>query len=96
MNYLYPKNLKESPTLWLWSLKDIGIIGVLAIISVLILTQFSWSVPLVGTGLYAFLTIRFGDETMMNFINYAACYFIFDAQYNEWRADGIEKERSDL
>ena len=27
--YIYPDNLKSKATLWLWELRDIGIIGIL-------------------------------------------------------------------
>ena len=33
--YIYPENLKAKPMLWLWLLRDIAIIGVAALISVL-------------------------------------------------------------
>lgn len=32
--YIYPDNLKSKATLWLWELRDIGIIGVGCLISV--------------------------------------------------------------
>ena len=37
--YIYPENLKAKPMLWLWLLRDIAIIGVAALISVLSLVQ---------------------------------------------------------
>ena len=37
--YMYPDNLKAKATLWLWELKDIGIIGVGLLISVFALSQ---------------------------------------------------------
>ena len=33
--YIYPDNLKSKAVLWLWELRDIAIIGVGALISVL-------------------------------------------------------------
>ena len=45
--------------LWLWELRDIGIIGVGLLISVLALTQTGIAPPLVLTAVYAFLSIRF-------------------------------------
>ena len=44
--------------LWLWELRDIGIIGVGLLISVLALTQTGIALPLVLTAVYAFLRIR--------------------------------------
>ena len=37
--YIYPENLKAKPILWLWLLRDIAVIGVAALISVLSLVQ---------------------------------------------------------
>ena len=37
--YIYPDNLSAKATLWLWELRDIGIIGVGLLLSVLALTQ---------------------------------------------------------
>ena len=37
--YIYPDNLKSKAMLWLWELRDIGIIGVGLLLSVLALTQ---------------------------------------------------------
>lgn len=34
--YIYPDNLKSKAILWLWELRDIAIIGVGALISVLL------------------------------------------------------------
>ena len=54
--YIYPENLKAKPMLWLWLLRDIAIIGVAALISVLSLVQGVGMAPLVVTVLYAFLS----------------------------------------
>ena len=56
--YIYPENLKAKPMLWLWLLRDIAVIGVTALISVLSLVQGIGMVPLVVTVLYAFLSIQ--------------------------------------
>ena len=59
--FIYPENLKAKPMLWLWELRDIGIIGVGFLLSVLALSQ--------GAGMIhscyvyssiSFLTIRCG------------------------------------
>ena len=47
--YIYPENLKAKPMLWLWLLRDIAIIGVAALISVLSLVQGVGMAPLVVT-----------------------------------------------
>ena len=60
--YIYPDNLSAKATLWLWELRDIGIIGVGLLLSVLALTQTGIALPLVLTAVFAFLTIRHEDK----------------------------------
>ncbi|MBS6955399.1 MAG: hypothetical protein KH230_19470 [Enterocloster asparagiformis] len=76
--YIYPDNLKSKATLWLWQLKDIGIIGVCAVVSILALTQAGFFPPIVLTAVFAFLTIRFEDT-------YACRFFFTCQQLYEWR-----------
>ena len=47
--FIYPENLKAKPMLWLWELRDIGIIGVSFLLSVLALSQGMSMIPLVIT-----------------------------------------------
>ena len=56
--FIYPDNLKAKATLRLWQLRDVAIIGVAFLLSVLALAQTGTMLPLVGTVLYAFLAIR--------------------------------------
>lgn len=83
--YIYPDNLKSKATLWLWHLKDIGIIGVCALVSIFSAAQAGFFFPIVLTGVYAFLTIRFEDTSILDFIRYACAYFFFRQQFFEWR-----------
>ena len=83
--YMYPDNLKAKATLWLWELKDIGIIGVGLLISVFALSQTGILVPIVLTAVYAFLAIRFEDTSILDFIRYACAFFILKQQMYEWR-----------
>lgn len=83
--YIYPDHLRAKATLWLWQLKDIGIIGVAALVSVLAVSQLGLWPPIVLTAVYAFLTIRFEDTSIMDFIRYACAFFILKQQFYEWR-----------
>lgn len=83
--YIYPDHLRAKATLWLWQLKDIGIIGVAALVSVLAVSQLGLWPPIVLTAVYAFLTIRFEDTSIMDFIRYACAFFISKQQFYEWR-----------
>ena len=83
--YLYPQNLKAAANMWLWSLKDFAILGVIALLSIVLLVQFQLLPPVVATLCFGFLTIRMDDTTILDFINYAVRYFITTQQYYEWR-----------
>ena len=55
--YIYPDNLKSSPTLWLWRLKDMTIGGLLAVFGVAMLAQFKTLLFAAIAAMYLFLTI---------------------------------------
>lgn len=54
-------------------------------LSILILVELHVLLPAAATLCYAFLTIRMDDTTIMDFLRYAARYFITTQQYYEWR-----------
>ena len=83
--YIYPENLKAAPTLFLWRLKDLAVIGIGALISVLALSQIGLTIPIVITLAYAFLAIRFEDTSILDFIKYAVRYFFVEQQEFRWR-----------
>ena len=56
--YYYPYNLRSQAKLWLWNLRDIVIIGIALLISILALTQMKFILPLALTLVYMFLSIR--------------------------------------
>ena len=83
--YIYPDNLTAKATLWLWELRDIGVIGVGLLLSVLALTQAGLLFPLVMTAAYAFLSIRFDGTSILDFIRSAGAFLITKQQFYEWR-----------
>lgn len=83
--YMYPDHLKAKATLWLWELRDIGIISAGLLISVFALSQVGIMFPIVITAVYAFLSIKFEDTSILDFIRYACAFFIFKSQMFEWR-----------
>ena len=83
--YLYPQNLKATANLWLWGLRDFAILCVAALLSVLALVQLPFMVPAAVTLCFAFLTIRMDDTTVLDFLRYAASYFISSQQNYDWR-----------
>lgn len=83
--YLYPRNLKAKANMWLWGLRDFTILSIAALISMVLLVQYSFMIPAALTLGYGFLTIRLDDSTIMDFIHYAVRYFLTTQQYYEWR-----------
>ena len=69
--YLYPENLTARPMLWLWTLRDVAFIGVGLLLSVLALTQAGKVVPLVVTAALAFICIRHGGVSILDFLRAA-------------------------
>lgn len=95
--YLYPQNLKSQAKLWLWNLRDLIIIGIALLLSVLAIAQLKLVLPLALTLGYAFLSIRFEDNTVLDFIRRGIRFFITSQQYFEWKSADISShaERSD-
>ena len=82
--FIYPENLKAKPMLWLWLLRDIGILGVCLLLSVLSLVQGIGMAPLVLTVLYAFLAIQVDGSSILDFLRRAACFLFLYQQNYEW------------
>ena len=83
--FIYPDNLKAKATLWLWELRDVAVIGLGLLFSALIIAQWGFVPPLVATFLYAFLSIRMDDASILDFLRYAVCFLFLHQQYYEWR-----------
>ena len=60
--YMYPDNLKGKATLWLWYLRDIGIVGVGAIIGVIAISHANFYMPMALVGCYAFAFFIFSQQ----------------------------------
>lgn len=85
--FIYPENLKAKPMLWLWLLRDVAILGVCLLLSILSLVQGIGMAPLVVTVLYAFLAIQVDGSSILDFLRRAACFLFLNQQYYEWRLD---------
>jgi hypothetical protein len=88
--YIYPHNLKSQAKLWFWNLRDIAIIGVALLISILALTQIKIVLPLALTLAYMFLSIRLDDTSILDFVKQGVKYFLLTQQYYEWKEDKNE------
>ena len=82
--FIYPDNLKAKATLWLWELRDVAILGVGFLLSILAIAQTGILLPLVVTVLYAFLSIRLEGSSILDFIRYAVYFLIFKRHCYEW------------
>lgn len=82
--YIYPDNLRAKATLWLWELRDVAILSVAFLLSVLALAQTGLFPPLVITCLYAFLSIRLEDTSILDFMRYALNFLLIHQQEYEW------------
>ncbi len=83
--YIYPDNLRAKAKLWLWELRDVAIIGIGFLLSVLALAQGLGMLPLVVTVLYAFLSIRMEGASILDFMRCAVCFLFLHQQYYEWK-----------
>ena len=83
--YIYPNDLKAKPTLWLWALRDVAVIGICLVLSVLALVELRLVPPLIITVLYAFLSIRLEEASILDFLCYATCFLFIKQQYFEWK-----------
>ncbi len=83
--YIYPDNLRAKAKLWLWELRDVAVIGIGGLLSVLALAQGFGVLLLIITVLYAFLSIRMEGASILDFLRCAICFLFLHQQYYEWR-----------
>lgn len=83
--FIYPENLKAKATLWLWELRDLAVVGIALLVSVLCLAVFKTFVPIVFAAAYAFLAIRIEGFCVLDFLKFGVTYFILKPQVYEWR-----------
>lgn len=89
-HYLYPQNLRAAASMWLWSLRDFVTLSVAALFSAVLLVELRLLLPAAATLCYGFLTIRLEDTTVLDFLRWAARYFVGAQQRFAWRQE-VEK-----
>lgn len=77
--------MKAKAKLWLWELRDVAVIGIGLLLSVLALAQSGDMFLLVLTILYGFLSIRMEGASIFDFMKCAICFLFLHQQYYEWR-----------
>ena len=83
--YIYPENLKAKARLWLWELRDVAILGGALLLAVFSLVRGGTYLPLIFAAVYAFLSIRMEDTSILDFLRYAARFLFLQPQRFEWR-----------
>ena len=83
--YIYPHNMRTKVKLWFWTLKDLIILGVALTLSVVSWVKIGFILPAALTVVYGFLTMRFEDTSILDFIKTACRYFVGSQQYFEWK-----------
>ena len=91
--YYYPYNLKSQAKLWLWNLRDVVIIGVALLLSILAMTQIKFYIPMALTLVHMFLSIRLEDVCVLDYIRCGVKYFLLSQQYFEWKEGNSDEER---
>ncbi|MCL2488897.1 MAG: hypothetical protein FWE80_09465 [Oscillospiraceae bacterium] len=83
--YIYPSNLKARATLFLWRLKDV-VIGILLImLGAVMLSQTGSPVLLAAAAVYALLSIRFEENSVLDYMKYAFRFCVSKQQLYVWR-----------
>lgn len=81
--YIYPENLNIRATIWLWTLKDAAISGILLLLGVAAMAELNSMFLLVVAATYAFVTVRIEDNCIRDYIIYA-CRFFFGQRRFVW------------
>lgn len=85
--YIYPQNMKLKPKLWLWSVRDLIIIGISSIPAILAVAKLHFFIPAAMAAVYAFLSIRFDDRSVLDYIKRAVSFFVSSQQSFFWKED---------
>ena len=83
--YIYPSNLKAKASLLFWTLRDVLIALVLALLGMLALSQTQSPVLLSVAAAYAFLSIRLEDTSILDFLGRAWRFVVSSQQLYKWR-----------
>ena len=89
--FYYPKNLKASPRIWYWAVRDFVILGVLVFVAIvlgmLIHSLYTLCVPMV----WAIVSIRMDDQTIWEALCCACRFFLTGQQTFYWNGSDAVK-----
>ena len=84
--YIYPDNLKGKSTMFLWTLRDMLIVMIGAVLSAACAAVFDFIIPGGAGGAYALLTTRVDSElTIPDYIRFALRFVVTEQQVFYWR-----------
>lgn len=77
--------MKTQAKLWFWNLRDVVILGTSLTVSAVSLVKLGWVVPLAISLVFAFLSIRLDDCSVLDYVRRAVRFFITEQQYFKWK-----------
>lgn len=83
--YIYPDNLTAKATLWLWALRDVGVLAVSALLSAFAMLRLGWTAPAICTVVYGFLAIQVEGHSVLDFCRRCAAFLLLVPQAYRWR-----------
>ena len=84
----FPQNLKSKPTILVWEVRDLSVIVVGTMISFYFLLSINFVLPSVFTIIYAIMTTRVNEYTILSGLSSALNYFLFECQEYDWEPEG--------
>lgn len=89
--FYYPKNLRASPTIWLWAVRDFVILALLVFAAIILGALTHSLYPLCVPMVWAVLSIRIDDSTIWDALCYACRYFLTGQQQFYWNGSDTVK-----
>ena len=83
--YIYPSNLKAKASLLFWTLRDVLIALVLALLGMFALSRTQSPILLSAAAAYAVLSIRLEDASILDFLGRAWRFVVSSQQLYKWR-----------
>ena len=81
MEYIYPENLKVTATVWLWAIKDLVILMVLAMIALPILIHLHSTLGVVVAVVFGTVTARLGSRSIGDYLMIVVKYLTLTQYY---------------
>lgn len=90
--YRYPSHLKSRPKLWMWSLRDLAILGCMLPVSILLAVWGKVLFPLGVTIGFAALSVRMEEEAVSDYIRRIVRYLVKPKRYVWQHGSGTDRK----